>query len=182
MYLKDSATHYGWISIVLHWGGAIAVLMLWFIGHVMTSEGTGEAEKAELVRVHTTVAVTVFILLGGRIAHRLTVGFPGPAEDQPPVRFLVTRIVQYALLIGIATMLISGPMMVWAGGDAIGFLDWGGIASPFEPDPALHELMLQTHRTTRWALLVGVLLHVGGVFRSRAETLNRMLAAPEDEH
>ena len=76
-------------------------------------------------------------------------------------------------------MLISGPLMVWANGDGIEVFSWGQIPSPFEPNATLYELMLQIHRTTRWALMIGVLAHVVGVFRSPAETLNRMLLAPE---
>ena len=179
MQLTDAHTRYGWISIALHWAGAISVVMMWLIGHVMTSAGTGEAEKAELVHVHTSVAVAVYLLLIARIAHRFVVGFPGPAEDQGPVSFPLTRLIQYTLLLGITTMLISGPLMVWANGDVIGVFNWGYIPSPFEPDAALYELMLQTHRTTRWALMIGVLAHLGGVFLSPAKTLNRMLVAPE---
>ena len=180
MHLKDSPTRYGWVSIALHWGSAIAVVMLWFIGNFMTAEGTEQVTYAELVRVHTSVAVTVYVLLLGRIVHRFTVGFPGPVEDQHPLWFLLTRLAQYTLLIGIIAMLVSGPLMVWANGDAIEVLNWGDIPSPFAPNPALHDLMAETHRTTRWALLIVVLVHVGGVFRSRDESLNRMLLAPED--
>ena len=178
MRLEDASTRYGWTSIALHWAGAIAAVMLWLIGHVMTAQDTAEARKAELVHVHTSVAVAVYGLLAGRIVHRLAVGFPGPAGDLSPVRFVVTRTVQYAVLIGIAVQLISGPLMVWANGDAIGVFDWGAIPSPFEPSAALHALLLEVHRTTRWALMVAVLAHVGGVLVSPAEVLNRMLAAP----
>ena len=179
MQLTDAQTRYGWSSIALHWAGAVSVVMMWLIGHVMTLASTGETEKAELVHVHTSVAVTIFILLVGRIAHRLVMGFPGRTLDQKPVSFLLTRLLQYALLLGIATMLISGPLMVWANGDGIEVFNWGQIPSPFEPNATLYELMLQIHRTTRWALMIGVLAHVVGVFRSPAETLNRMLLAPE---
>ena len=179
MHLKDSSKRYGWLSIALHWTGAVAVVMLWFIGNVMTSEGTRQEDYTELVRVHTSVAVAVYLLLLGRIVHRFAVGFPGPFEDQHPLRSLGARLVQYSLLIGIGTMLLSGPLMVWANGDTIGVFNWGGVPSPFAPSPALHELMAATHRTTRWALLIAVLVHVGGIFLSRGETLNRMLPAPE---
>ncbi len=179
MSLKDSPARYGWISIVLHWVGAIAVVMLWFIGSVMTAERTTTEEFAELVRVHTSVAITMYVLLLGRIVHRLTVGFPGPIEDQHPVSFVITRLIQYSLLIGIAAMLVSGPLMVWAGGDTIGFFSRGEIPAPFAPNESLHELMAQIHRTTRWVLLIAVLAHVGGMFVSRDALLNRMLMAEE---
>ena len=179
MQLKDAPNRYGWISIVLHWTGAIAVVMLWFIGNLMTAERTGQAEYTELGHVHTSVAVAVYALLAGRIAHRFVVGFPGPLEGQHPGGFLITRLVQYTLLIGIAAMLLSGPLMVWANGDAVGVFDWGFIPSPFAPNASLHELMAETHRTARWALLVAALVHVAGVFASRGETLNSMLLAPQ---
>jgi len=178
--LKDIPARYGWISIALHWTGAIAVIMLWFIGNVMTSEGMAPEEAAELVRVHTSVAVAVYLLLLGRIVHRLSVGFPEPVKHQSRLWTLLTRALQVVLLTGIAVMLLSGPLMVWSGGEEIGVFSWGNIPSPFAANEALHNTMTQIHRTTRWVLLVALLAHVGGVFVSRDETLNRMLLAPEE--
>lgn len=178
MQLKDSPTSYSWISIALHWAGAIAIVMLWFIGNSMSSENIGELEYASLVHIHTSVATMVYCLLIIRIVHRVTVGFPNTPSDIPRIRRILTRLVQGFLLIGMTAMLISGPLMVWANGDVIGVFNWGGLPSPIPSNAALHELMLKIHQISRWALLAGVLAHVFGVFMSGSETLNRILITP----
>ena len=179
MQLKDTPISYCWISIALHWAGAIAIVMLWFIGNSMSSENIGNLEHANLIHMHTSVATAVYCLLIARIVHRFAAGFPNTLSDEPWGRRMLTRLVQGLLLIGMSAMLISGPLMVWANGDVIGVFNWGGIPSPIDPNTDLHELMLKIHQISRWALLTGVLAHVFGVFMSGSETLNRILITPQ---
>ncbi|MFP6829850.1 MAG: cytochrome b/b6 domain-containing protein [Gammaproteobacteria bacterium] len=145
--LYDARAGYGWLSIRLHWAAAIAVIMLWFIGNQMTAANTSADEYGILVRVHTSVAVTIYALLLYRVFRRLHIGFPGRSADQPRPLFRLARVGHYALLFCILIMLFSGPLAVWSGGDAIGFFCFSKIASPFGADEELHELLEATHRT-----------------------------------
>jgi cytochrome b561 len=185
MQLQDARAGYGWLSIGLHWAAAIAVIMLWFIGNQMTAANTSADEYTILVRVHTSVAVTVYALLLYRVFRRLHIGFPGRSTDQPRPLFRLARVVHHALLFCILMMLFSGPLAVWSGGDAIGFFGFAEIASPFAANEALHELLEATHRTFAKILFVVFLVHVAGAFRqillSRGETSNRMIVATEGE-
>ena len=132
--LYDARAGYGWLSIRLHWAAAIAVIMLWFIGNQMTAANTSADEYGILVRVHTSVAVTIYALLLYRVFRRLHIGFPGRSADQTRPLFRLARVVHYALLFCILMMLFSGPLAVWSGGDAIGFFGFSKIASPFGAD------------------------------------------------
>jgi len=180
MQIKDAPAGYGWLSIGLHWANAVAVVMLWFIGNKMTGAAVTEPEAAELLRVHTSVAVTVYALVWARIVWRLYAGHPQGLPDQGRVPFLIARTVHYTLLITLAVMLISGPLQVWLAGEAIGFYDLGSIPSPFAPSAGLQAILATAHRWGGNALLGLALVHMTGAARqlvfAEGETARRMTA------
>lgn len=177
---KDAASGYGWLSIGLHWANAVAVVMLWFVGNKMTGPAVSAEEAAELVRVHTSVAVTVYALIWARIGWRLYSGHPSGLPDQGRIPFLLARAVHYTLLIVIAVMLISGPLKVWLGGEAIAVYDIGSIPSPLAADERWHALLTDVHRWGGNALFFVALLHMTAAARqlvfAHGETARRMTA------
>jgi cytochrome b561 len=180
MLWKDASSGYGWLSIALHWLNAVAVVMLWFIGNKMTGPNIAEAEAADLVHVHTSVAVTVYALIWARICWRFYSRHPKGLPDQGRIPFAVARTVHYTLLITIAVMLISGPLQVWLAGDAIGFYNLGSIPSPFAANDWLAERFELAHRWGGNALFVVALVHMTAAARqlvfAQGETAKRMTA------
>ncbi len=77
---SDSRSGYGWISIALHWLTAVIVLTMFVIGTL--SQSAGEADYPRLVHLHTTIGMTAYVLLWGRIVWRFAVGHPGPLPRQ----------------------------------------------------------------------------------------------------
>src|SRR5262249_20992650 len=62
-------------------------------------------------------------------------------------------------LIAIGVMLISGPLMVWSGGDAIEVFALV-IPSPFAPWSELHDLLRRVHGVTASVIILGLILHI----------------------
>lgn len=180
MTLRDASSGYGWLSIALHWFNAVAVVMLWFIGNRMTGAAITEAEAAALVRVHTSVAVTVYALIWFRIGWRVYAGHPKGLADQGRMPFLLARGVHYTLLMCIAVMLISGPLQVWFAGEEIAFYDLASISSPFPANDGLGELFATAHRWGGELLFVLAVMHMTAAARqlvfARGETAKRMTA------
>jgi len=180
MTIKDAPTGYGWISIALHWLNAVAVVMIWFIGNKMADTGLPDGEAAELLRVHTSVAVTVYLLIWLRIGWRLYWGHPQGLADQGRIPFMVARTVHYTLLMCIATLLISGPLVSWYGGEAIAFYNLGSIPSPVAANDTLHEFLEIAHRWGSNVLFFVALTHMTAAARQlafgRGETAKRMTA------
>ncbi len=73
--------------------------------------------------------------------------------------------------------------MVWSGGDAIGVLDLFSIPSPMAPHPALRDFCHGVHATSAKLIVVGFLLHLGGVYKHAAfdqdGTFAKMLVAAD---
>lgn len=185
MRFRDTSTGYGWLSITLHWLTAIAVLVLLFVGDsISTLEGQ---EREDALLLHTSIAITSYVFLWARIVLRFVHGHPGPLPKQRGPFFWIGKYTHYLLLVAIAVMLITGPLMVWFGGAAIGVWDWFVIPSPFEQNFAVRDALHRVHATSAVAILLLTLLHIAGVYKHAAfnqdGTFGKMLipATPDEE-
>jgi len=90
------------------------------------------------------------------------VGHPGPLRRQKPLYFAIGKYLHLLLLLAIAGMLVSGPLLTWAGDYPLEVFGLFTVPSPFPPDPGLFAVALQAHITCATALAVGVGLHIAG--------------------
>jgi cytochrome b561 len=172
--LKDTATAYGWISIALHWITAIVIVYLLYLG---SSIGGLEGEARILaVRRHTSVAIASYALLLGRIVWRFAYGHPGPAEGQQGLAFTLGKYTHLAIVAAVGVMLITGPLMQFSYGRDLAVFDWFVIPSPLEARMDLASFLHRIHRTTALLIFLGVLLHIGGVYKHTAFNQDGTLA------
>jgi cytochrome b561 len=82
------------------------------------------------------------------------------------------------MMLCIVTMLISGPLAVWSGGDVIGFFSLGDIPSPLPPNEAMHNVLTATHATVSKIIFGAFVLHAVGA--AKGETSVRMMVATKD--
>jgi cytochrome b561 len=180
MRTSDTTNGYGWISIALHWLTAIAILTIWFIGSSITAQ-EDMAEYERLLRLHTSIAIAAYALLWVRIAWRFVKGHPGPLPGQAGAFYAIGKFTHYAILIAIALMLVSGPLMVWARGADIHVFDWFAIPGPFGMNMPLYDVMHTIHVWCSRVIIAGTLLHIGGVYKHAAfnqdGTFGKMLVA-----
>jgi cytochrome b561 len=186
MPMRDTATGYGWLSIALHWFTAVAVIVLLFLGDTISTVETVDG-RADAVLLHTSVAMTSYVFLWARVILRFVYGHPGPLPKQKGFFYAVGKYTHFALLIAIAVMLISGPLMVWFGGAGIGVWDWFVIPTPFEEDLAARDTLHSLHAWSAAIVLILTLAHLVGVYKHTAfnqdGTFGKMLvpAKPDEE-
>lgn len=160
--LYDSDSVYGWISILLHWLIAVVIIVLWFIGKSimnMTPED-GDAQR----QLHVSIAGTAWLVILVRVIWRFRSGHPR-IRGQTLFIHRVAKTAHYAMLIALAIMLVSGPMMVWSGGYPIMIFTMLSIPGPIDESESLRELARFVHSNTAWLLLGLVLLHIGGALK-----------------
>lgn len=174
----DPAGGYGWVSIVLHWATVAVLLPLWFVGYATSHPGSESVLK--LIHTHTTIAVCAYALLWLRVLWRFKQGHPAPLPRQRRWSAQLGKAVHYLLVVAIAVMLVSGPLMAWSGGDAIHVFS-AAIPSPLPKLPHLSSWLLAVHRTTSRIIMLAILLHVCAVLKHVAfdhdGILGRMLVA-----
>ena len=184
MRTRDTRNGYGWISIALHWLTAIAVLTIWFLGSSIPAQ-EDLASRESALHLHTSIAICAYAFVWVRIAWRFVQGHPGPLPLQAGVFYAIGKYTHYVLLIAIACMLLSGPPLAWASGAAIQVFDWFAIPSPYEMNMALYEALRSVHVWCSRVIIVGTVLHLGGVYKHAAfnqdGTFGKMLVAARKE-
>jgi len=183
MRVRDTRTGYGWISIALHWLTAILILSIWFIGSSIQAD-TAAGSDATL-RLHTSLAISAYVLLWIRIWWRFQQRHPKAMPSQAGVFYEIGKYTHYAILVAIALMLISGPLMVWSRGSAIYVWDWFTIPGPFGENMGLYTFLHSLHIWGSRVIIVGTLLHLGGVYKHAAfnqdGTFSKMLVAAQKD-
>jgi cytochrome b561 len=174
MRLKDTATGYGLISILLHWITAILILYLLYLGSTI---GSQEADaRAMAVDRHTSVAIASYLLLVGRVIWRFCYRHPGPTEEQRGWAFTMGKWTHYAITGAIVVMLVTGPWLQFSYGRAIQVFDWFVIPAPFEANFGLAGFLHSVHTAAALFIFLGVLLHIGGVYKHTAFNQDGTLA------
>ena len=177
MRVKDTKNGYGWLSITLHWLTVAIVLTMFTVGSMSQA---GREVDLRLVNLHTTIGMTAYVLLWGRIAWRFAVGHPGPLPRQGVVFFTIGKYFHFVLLIAIGTMLLSGPLMAWSNGGTIRFFAFA-IPSPVGAFPRAHAFLRAVHGYGASFILAGMILHVVAVFKhtvvNRDGTFDKIMIA-----
>jgi cytochrome b561 len=158
----DTGNGYGWISIALHWLTAVIVVTMFVVGTM--SQSADEADYVRLVHLHTTIGIAAYPLLWGRIGWRFAVGHPGRLPKQSAYFFAIGKYFHFVMLLAIAVMLLSGPLMVWTAGERIHVFSLA-IPGPFGKLEAAQHALRTMHGTTAWFILGAMILHVLAVFK-----------------
>ena len=183
MRMRDTRTGYGWVSIALHWITAIAILTLWFIGSSIENDLLSGSEST--LRLHTSIAISVYLILWIRVVWRFQKGHPGAMPKQVGVFYQIGKYTHFAILFAVVAMLISGPLMVWSRGMPIYVWDWFTIPGPFGANMDLFGFLHQVHLWGSRVIIIGTVLHLGGVYKHAAfnqdGTFSKMLVAARDD-
>jgi cytochrome b561 len=174
MLLRDTAEGYGWVSILLHWITAALILYLLYLGSTIGSLEGGERQLA--VDRHVSVAVIAYLLLLTRVVWRLVLGHPGPTAAQRGWAFTLGKWTHYAIVVAIAIMLVSGPLMQLSYGRDIRVFDWFVISGMAEPSFGLASLLHTVHAVCAGFIFLGIVLHIGGVYKHTAFNQDGTLA------
>jgi cytochrome b561 len=183
MRTRDTKTGYGWVSIALHWTTAIVIIVIWFIGSSIQADVAAGSQST--LQLHTSIAISAYVLLWARIIWRFKQGHPGPLAEQRGVFHTIGKYAHYIMLIAIGFMLISGPLMVWSRGAVIHVFDWFTIPGPFDANMNLFLFVHPVHVWCSRVIIVGTLLHIGGVYKHAAfnqdGTFGKMLVPTRDD-
>lgn len=154
----DTKDAYGSISRLNHWLGAIIVIGLLGLGLYFHEMPAGD-ERLSWLLLHVALGALAFPLLAFRVAWRAATPSPAPLSQS---RLLagITRGTHALLLLSIALVLVTGPLMVWTLGRPIAVFDWFAIPSPLGELTALHEALEGVHAVVSRVLLVLIVLHV----------------------
>jgi cytochrome b561 len=175
--IRNDATHWGWVSLVLHWVTVLLILALGLIGPWMTDLPSG-LQKIQVYALHKSLGLTVLALTVLRLGWRLVAGAP-PLVPMPRWQRLAAHGSHAALY----ALLLAMPLSGWLFNSAAGFpLRWFGLVKMpalAHYDKPLKALALEWHEGLFYVLLAVVAVHVAAAFKhhfiDRDDTARRML-------
>lgn len=182
MTIFDRPQSYGWVSIVLHWISAGSVFVLWFLGDsIQTSASAPTLYGAS--SVHISFALGVYGLFLCRIVWRLSSGHPW-VRNQGRIAHQISMFAHYLMLLALAGLLVTGPLLAWYSNIPLSFFGWVTIPSPIQPSPHIAEKIRYVHCLCGNGLMVVALLHLCGACKhlmfNDDETFVRMIFPKPD--
>jgi len=172
---SDRATAYTGTARTFHWAVAILVLLMLYGG--WTLEDLPKEERAEVIRIHAGIGLTVLVLMLGRLFWRLKHPAPGLPADMPGWQQAAARGAHHALYFCVILQPLLGLML--------GFTSQRDLR-PFDlfslqlmPSESLHEAAEVAHAVNAWLIALLVCMHVLAAlyhhFVRRDDVLKRML-------
>lgn len=163
---NDPAANYSTLSLMVHWLGAIAVLILFF-----THEG-------DWLTLHVSLGLVLALPLIARVIYRWTKGFPRPHDQHPSLNFLA-RSVMLLMLISIMLVTITGILMPLFEGSPYPLLDYASWSAPYGGNTFVYGILEEIHDAAGHALIPLFILHILGfikhTFIDKTGTKTRML-------
>ncbi|MCK4986005.1 MAG: cytochrome b [Desulfobacterales bacterium] len=181
--MKDTKEKLSGLTVGLHWLVGLTTIVLLAVGMYMT-----KYEAGSLYPIHKSIGILIFSVILVRVGWRIKNGWPEPANNYKYIERLLSKLVQWVLIISTVVMPISGMFYSGAGGYGFGIFDLELFAT--NPDPvnpsniiALNESVAKLGREIHWLvsriMIAAVLLHVAGAlkhhFVDKDGTLRRML-------
>lgn len=175
--MQDTENTFGTVSRINHALTAVVLIALLAIGLYFEDLPRGD-EKVYWLKLHISIGATAWLFLLFRLYWRFKQGFPMPFA-QARVLQRVTHAVHGLLLLGIAILIVTGPIAVWTDGRAIGVFGLISIPSPTGESHDLHTIFGGIHGFVANTMIGLIVIHVLGaikhLIKDRKEFLGRMI-------
>lgn len=164
-------------TILFHWLTGLSFLSVLGLGLYLDKLPKG-AEKMEIMSLHKSLGVLVFIVAVLRLAWRFKEGSISSLANLPKIQFIASSAVHHLLLLATISMPLSGILMSIGGGRAV---DIFGLVI-FESGDKIEWLGSISHTIHTGSVnvvLLILLLHIAGALKhqiiDKDGTISRML-------
>jgi cytochrome b561 len=182
MASKSTTEFWGWVTRALHWSIALMVFGMLAAGlyavSLDTSTPAGEMRYYSVIDVHKSFGLLIIMLMAFRVVWRLSEKTPSLPNENPAWEFVLARISQVLLYLGLFLMPITGYLWASAYGEPVRFF---GLKLPtlihLQGEPA--KLAHHVHIFAAFVLMAIISLHVLGALKNhfidRNDVLRKML-------
>lgn len=177
--LKDAATGYGLLTILLHWTCALLIFLLFGLGIYMTGLDYYSTWYHKGPALHISLGLILFLLMIARVLWRILNKKPDRLPSHSRTVAFAASLVKYSLYILIFIVLTSGYLITTAEGKPASL--FGIIYFPVftELDSANVDRAGLIHELLAWAIVIIAALHAMAAlthhFVIHDRTLLRML-------
>lgn len=179
MPLKNTASRFGHISLLLHWLIALAVYGMFALGLWMVTLGYYDSWYHPAPELHKSIGILLFALMICRTIWRFISPPPQPLSSYSPLTRL-SALAVHLLLYGILfALFISGYLISTADGKPITVFSLFDVPATVEGFAEQADLAGEVHLWLAWSVVILSVLHglaaLKHHFIDRDVTLKRML-------
>ncbi|MCW8385707.1 cytochrome b [Fluoribacter dumoffii] len=175
MQIKNSATRFGIVTIVLHWIIALLIIGLLVLGLYMTSL-PWNPERLKLYGWHKEYGLLVLFIAIFRIIWRLSNEQPELAL--PWLEKIAARSMHWAFYLFMFAMPMTGWLITSAAGLPASFFGLFTLPNLIAPDESNRILFEEIHEWLGYALIAAICLHTAAAlkhhFINKDDILRRM--------
>jgi len=179
MTVRNSDDRYGWLSILLHWLVAAAVIGLFGLGFWMVDLSYYDEWYRRGPDIHRSVGILLFGAMLFRVLWRLATPTPKPLPEHKRWEVASAHIAHALLYILIFVAMISGYLISTADGSAIDVFGWFQVPSVTGRIKGMEDTAGLVHYWSTWALIALAGVHALGAlkhhFIDKDATLRRMV-------
>ncbi|MCW8878190.1 MAG: cytochrome b [Kangiellaceae bacterium] len=178
MSLRNTSTHYGKLSIALHWLMALMIISLIAVGFYMESMPDGD-DKWAIYGLHKATGVIVLVFALFRWYWTLSSEKLSSPEGYSKMDIGLAHAGKWFLMIMMLVMPLSGMGMSLFGGRSINMYGIFSIPGVAEANKPLAGILNTVHSVSAWIIAIMVGLHILFAFKhhliNKDITLTRML-------
>lgn len=175
--LRNTRTDWGTIAKLLHWVGALMIVVLLAHGWYMTHGGIAREARIGQYSWHAAIGYDFLVLLVLRILWRWMSTVPPLPADLKPWERLAAHLGHLGLYVLMLAVTLTGWALAGTFRTPIG-ADLFGIPFPMVTSGGnreLHELFEGSHMVLAYLLAALVVIHIAGALRHRFEKKNDVL-------
>ena len=177
--MKNTLSHYGWITISVHWLVAVTVIGLFSLGYWMVDLGYYDPWYKQGPDLHKSIGILLFIVMIIRVFWRYFQIKPESLNSHTSIEKKIGSIVHVFLYSALFVLMVSGYLISTADGRAIEVFELVSLASLGELFTDQEDLSGIVHKYLAYALMITVILHALAAlkhhFIDKDNTLLRML-------
>ena len=176
MNLKNTDSHFGFITIFIHWIMAVLIIGLLVLGIYMVNLPIS-LQKLKMYGWHKEYGLLALALVIARLIWRWINVTPQLAL--PVLEKIAARSVHYSFYLFMFAMPITGWLITSAAGLPASFFGLVTLPNLISPNEALRPLLQEIHKWVGYGLIGTIILHASAAlkhhFINRDDILKRML-------
>ena len=180
MRVKDTQDGYGLVSRWLHWGMALAIIVVFGLGIWIVGLDYQSPYYRIGPDIHRSVGILLFLFLGLRILWRILNIKPADTE-LTAFESKASHVVHWAFYALLAAIMVSGYFISSADGQAVDVFNWFSVPAVTK-QPGLESTAGSIHRWLAYGMMTLALFHTLAAlkhhFVNKDQILKRMWSGP----
>ncbi|HUE90892.1 cytochrome b [Pseudomonas sp.] len=178
MQWRNSSSHYGLVSILLHWLVAVAVFGLFGLGYWMVGLDYYSSWYKTAPDLHKSIGLVLFAVMLGRVLWRWLSPPPSALPNHGRVTRLASKLGHGFLYLGLLVLMLSGYLISTADGRPIEVFGLFSVPATLTAIPDQEDVAGLVHEYLAWTLVIFAGIHALAAlkhhFIDRDRTLVRM--------